>query len=218
MHLNLHKTFSTPHGGGGPGAGAVAAGNTLAGFLPGPVALRDGDVYRLGQPPLSIGRLKLFNGNFAVLVRAYAYIRTLGETGLRRASEYAVLNANYLRHLVKEHYPTPYGADRPCMHEFSASPDLAPGIHTADIAKRLIDYGFHPPTVSFPLIVKEAFMAEPTETESKETIEAFAAALAEIAREAKNDPQLLKEAPHGTPVGRLDDTAAARNPVLRYHG
>ena len=232
MHLNLHKTFSTPHGGGGPGAGAVVAGKTLAAFLPGPIAVcnEPADIgnklpntgnaphsaYRLERPALSIGRLKVFNGNFAVLVRAYAYIRTLGESGLKRASEYAVLNANYLRFLVKEKYPTPYGADRPCMHEFSASPDLGNGVHTADIAKRLIDYGFHPPTVYFPLIVKEAFMAEPTETESKETLEAFAAALAEIAREAETNPELLKEAPHVTPVGRLDDTAAARNPVLRY--
>ncbi|MCL1814053.1 MAG: aminomethyl-transferring glycine dehydrogenase subunit GcvPB [Treponema sp.] len=216
MHLNLHKTFSTPHGGGGPGAGAVVAGKTLADFLPGPIAAKNGTAFCLKNPPLSIGRLKVFNGNFAVLVRAYAYIRTLGASGLKRASEYAVLNANYLRFLVKEHYPTPYGADRPCMHEFSASPDLGNGIHTIDIAKRLIDYGFHPPTVYFPLIVKEAFMAEPTETESKETLEAFAAVLTEIAREAKTQSELLKEAPHVTPVGRLDDTAAARNPVLRY--
>ncbi|MCL1929415.1 MAG: aminomethyl-transferring glycine dehydrogenase subunit GcvPB [Treponema sp.] len=216
MHLNLHKTFSTPHGGGGPGAGAVVAGKTLADFLPGPVAVQNENTYRLEQPALSIGRLKVFNGNFAVLVRAYAYIRTLGATGLKRASEYAVLNANYLRFLVKDHFPTPYGSDRPCMHEFSASPDLGNGIHTIDIAKRLIDYGFHPPTVYFPLIVKEAFMAEPTETESKETLEAFAATLADIAQEAKTQSELLKEAPHVTPVGRLDDTAAARNPVLRY--
>ncbi|GHV85983.1 putative glycine dehydrogenase (decarboxylating) subunit 2 [Spirochaetia bacterium] len=221
MHLNLHKTFSTPHGGGGPGAGAVLAGKTLAVFLPGPVAVRSADSagstwFRLEQPPSSIGRLKVFNGNFAVLVRAYAYIRTLGAEGLRRASEYAVLNANYLRFLVKEKYPTPYGADRPCMHEFTASPDLGNGIHTIDIAKRLIDYGFHPPTVYFPLIVKEAFMAEPTETENRETLEAFAAALVSIAGEAQTNPELLKEAPRHTPVGRLDETAAARNPVLRW--
>ena len=242
MHLNLHKTFSTPHGGGGPGAGAVVAGKTLAAFLPGPVAAcaesayddsRAGSTcdssaestcakthlsYRLKQPPFSIGRLKVFNGNFSVLARAYAYIRTLGKTGLRRASEYAVLNANYLRFLLEKEFPTPYGADRPCMHEFTASPDLGNGVHTVDIAKRLIDYGFHPPTVYFPLIVKEAFMVEPTETERKETLEAFAAALEKIAGEAKTQPELLKEAPHVTPVGRLDDTAAARNPALRYTG
>jgi glycine dehydrogenase subunit 2 len=224
MHLNLHKTFSTPHGGGGPGAGAVMAGKTLAAFLPGPVAARTGSdaksdagiAYRLEQPSSSIGRLKLFNGNFAILVRAYSYIRTLGAAGLRRAAEYAVLNANYLRFLLKEKYPTPYGPNRPCMHEFTASPGLGNGIHTIDIAKRLIDYGFHPPTVYFPLIVKEAFMVEPTETESKETLEAFSAVLTKIAAEAETQPELLKEAPHTAPVGRLDDTAAARNPVLRY--
>ena len=224
MHLNLHKTFSTPHGGGGPGAGAVLAGKTLADFLPGPVAVRtedsgtaaSGGTYRLTRPPLSIGRLKIFNGNFSILVRAWAYIRALGKTGLRRASEYAVLNANYLRRLVKADYPTPYGADRPCMHEFTAAPELANGLHTIDAAKRLIDYGFHPPTVYFPLIVKEALMAEPTETERKETLDAFAAALTAIAEEARTSPELLREAPHGTPVGRLDETAAARNPVLRW--
>jgi glycine dehydrogenase subunit 2 len=225
MHLNLHKTFSTPHGGGGPGSGAVVAGSTLTDYLPGPVAVcarpKDSgnmkNEYRLEQPALSIGRLKVFNGNFSVLVRAYAYIKTLGAAGLRRASEYAVLNANYLRFLIREHFPTPFGANRPCMHEFCASPDLGNDSHTVDIAKRLIDYGFHPPTVYFPLIVKEAFMVEPTETENKETLEAFAAALAEIAGEAKNHPEILKEAPGCTPVGRLDETAAARNPVLRYH-
>jgi glycine dehydrogenase subunit 2 len=250
MHLNLHKTFSTPHGGGGPGAGAVAAGETLAAFLPGPVALReagsgeagggnaagnggstgngetkerggtDGSgaaVYRLKKPVSSIGRVKTFYGNFSVLVRAYAYIRNLGAEGLRRASEYAVLNANYLRALVKDHYPTPFGAERPCMHEFTASPDLGSGIHTIDIAKRLIDYGFHPPTVYFPLIVKEAFMVEPTETETKETMDAFAGVLNAIAEEAVSTPELLREAPHVSPVGRLDETAAARIPVLRYN-
>ncbi|MDR0448145.1 MAG: aminomethyl-transferring glycine dehydrogenase subunit GcvPB [Treponema sp.] len=219
MHLNLHKTFSTPHGGGGPGAGAVMAGKTLGAYLPGPVTVQKGTpAYCLEQPASSIGRLKVFNGNFAVLVRAYAYIRAMGAAGLRQASEQAVLSANYLRFLIKEHYPTPYGADRPCMHEFTASPDLGNDIHTVDIAKRLIDYGFHPPTVYFPLIVKEAFMVEPTETESKETLEAFAGALTKIAEEAKTQPELLKNAPHVTPVGRLDDTAAARNPVLRFEG
>jgi glycine dehydrogenase subunit 2 len=224
MHLNLHKTFSTPHGGGGPGAGAVGAGPLLADFLPGPVAEvhdtaggRTGaPVYGFTQPPQSIGRLKVFNGNFGVLVRAYAYIRRLGREGIRRAAEYAVLNANYLKVLVKEKYPTPFGADRFCMHEFTAAPDLGNGVTTLDIAKRLIDYGFHPPTTYFPLIVKEALMVEPTETETKETLEAFAAALNAIAREAETNPQLLKDAPHNTPVGRLDETAAARKPVLRY--
>jgi glycine dehydrogenase subunit 2 len=218
MHLNLHKTFSTPHGGGGPGAGALMAGETLADFLPGPTAekINNTEEYRLAPPASSIGRLKVFYGNFSVLVRAYAYISILGNTGIIRAAEQAVLNANYLRFLVKDRYPVPYGKDRPCMHEFTASPDFGNGIHTIDIAKRLLDYGFHPPTIYFPLIVKEALMAEPTETESKETLEAFAGALNAIAEEAKTTPELLKEAPHNTPVGRLDETAAARNPVLRY--
>jgi glycine dehydrogenase subunit 2 len=224
MHLNLHKTFSTPHGGGGPGAGALGAGPRLADYLPGPVAVKTGaaggpgggEAYDFAPPPRSIGRLKAFNGNFGVLVRAYAYIRRLGKEGLRRVAEYAVLNANYLKALVRDHYPTPYGADRPCKHEFTASPDLGNGVTTTDIAKRLIDYGFHPPTTYFPLIVKEALMVEPTETETKETLEAFAAALNRIAWEAKINPGLLKEAPHHTPVSRLDEIRAARKPILRY--
>jgi glycine dehydrogenase subunit 2 len=223
MHLNLHKTFSTPHGGGGPGAGAVGAGKTLKDFLPGPIAAlaprtpnAQAETYTLFQPSSSIGRLKIFNGNFGVLVRAYAYIRTLGRQGIRRVSEYAVLNANYLKALVEDDYPAAYGGERPCMHEFVSSPALGNGINTVDIAKRLIDYGFHPPTVYFPLIVKDAMMVEPTETESKETLEAFANALKLIAEEARKDPGLLKEAPHTTPVRRLDETAAARKPVLRY--
>jgi glycine dehydrogenase subunit 2 len=214
MHLNLHTTFSTPHGGGGPGAGAVGAGKLLKDFLPGPVVSKAGEGYTFTAPPSSIGRLKCFNGNFGVLVRAYAYIRTLGRRGIRRVAEYAVLNANYLKALVKDDYPAAYGRDRPCMHEFVSSPDL--GVHTMDIAKRLIDYGFHPPTVYFPLIVKEAMMVEPTETESKETLESFARALKAIAQEARENPGLLKEAPHHTPVRRLDETLAARKPVLRY--
>jgi glycine dehydrogenase subunit 2 len=227
MHLNLHKTFSTPHGGGGPGAGAVGAGPLLADYLPGPVVAAEtgpgagageggGPRYGFKTPAKSIGRLKTFHGNFGILVRAYAYIRLLGREGLRRVAEYAVLNANYLRALVKDLYPLPYGAEKPCMHEFVASPDLGNGVRTLDIAKRLIDYGFHPPTVYFPLIVREALMVEPTETESKETLDAFAAALRRIAEEARTAPELLREAPHHTPVGRLDETAAARRPVLRY--
>jgi glycine dehydrogenase subunit 2 len=229
MHLNLHKTFSTPHGGGGPGAGAVGAGKLLKDFLPGPLAspaarqeagprapAAPEEAYTFFQPVSSIGRLKSFNGNFGVLVRAYAYIRTLGKQGIRRVSEYAVLNANYLKALVKDDYPAAYGRERPCMHEFVSSPEPGNGINTVDIAKRLIDYGFHPPTVYFPLIVKDAMMVEPTETESKETLEAFAEALKRIAHEAQEQPGLLKEAPHNTPVRRLDETAAARKPVLRY--
>jgi glycine dehydrogenase subunit 2 len=216
MHLNLHKTFSTPHGGGGPGAGAVGAGPLLADYLPGPVAVPgSGGNYALSSPRTSIGRLKSFYGNFGVLVRAYAYIRLLGKGGLRRVAEYAVLNANYLRALIADVYRIPLGKDRRCMHEFVASPGFT-GITTMDIAKRLIDYGYHPPTVYFPLTVKEALMVEPTETESRETLEAFAAALKKIAEEAAANPALLKEAPHHTPVGRLDETAAARKPILRY--
>ncbi|MDR0589684.1 MAG: aminomethyl-transferring glycine dehydrogenase subunit GcvPB [Spirochaetaceae bacterium] len=216
MHLNLHKTFSTPHGGGGPGAGAVGAGSLLAEYLPGPLAAKTGETYAPVTPPRSIGRLKAFYGNFGVLVRAYAYIRLLGREGIRRVGEQAVLNANYVKALIQDLYPLPFGADRPCMHEFAASPNVGNHLSTLDIAKRLIDYGFHPPTVYFPLIVKEALMVEPTETESKETLDAFAAALRAIAGEAKTRPELLTAAPQDTPVGRLDETAAARKPVLTY--
>jgi glycine dehydrogenase subunit 2 len=216
MHLNLHKSFSTPHGGGGPGAGAVGAGRLLADYLPGPLAAKNGETYSFAAPSRSIGRVKIFNGNFGVLVRAYTYLRILGKEGIERVGRYAVLNANYLKHLVKDDYPAAYGRDKPCMHEFVSSPNFGNGINTLDIAKRLIDYGFHPPTIYFPLIVKEALMIEPTETETKETLEAFAEALKIIAEEARTKPELLKEAPHITPIGRLDETAAARKPVLRY--
>ncbi|AEJ20470.1 aminomethyl-transferring glycine dehydrogenase subunit GcvPB [Gracilinema caldarium] len=218
MHLNLHKTFSTPHGGGGPGAGAVGVTAGLAEFLPGPVAVKTTEGFSTRMPAHSIGRIKAFYGNFAVLVRAYAYIRRLGSEGLRRVAEYSVLNANYIRSLVAEKYPAVYGEGRWNMHEFVASPELGNGIHTLDIAKRLIDYGFHPPTIYFPLIVKEALMVEPTETESPETLEAFAKALLAIADEAQNNPDLVKSAPHNTPVGRLDETTAARKPILCYKG
>jgi glycine dehydrogenase subunit 2 len=219
MHFNLHKTFSTPHGGGGPGAGFVGVRPDLAEFLPGPIAVRAGEggtEYALEMPPRSIGRMKAFYGNFGVLVRAYAYVRMLGAPGLRRMAESAVLNANYLKALVEGAYEVPY--KRRCMHEFVARGDLAEGIHTLDVAKRLIDLGFHPPTVYFPLIVREALMIEPTETESKETLDAFAAALLRIAREAKEEPELLRSAPTTTPVGRLDEATAARNPNLCYRG
>ncbi len=218
MHLNLHKTFSTPHGGGGPGAGAVGVTAALADFLPGPVAAKTTEGYSFLMPSQSIGRVKAFYGNFAVLVRAYAYIRRLGSNGLRRIAEYSVLNANYIRSLVQDQYPAVYAEGRWNMHEFVASPDLGNDIHTLDIAKRLIDYGFHPPTIYFPLIVKEALMVEPTETESPETLEAFARALLSIAEEARDNPELIKSAPHNTPVSRLDETAAARKPVLCYRG
>jgi glycine dehydrogenase subunit 2 len=219
MHFNLHKTFSTPHGGGGPGAGFVGVRADLADFLPGPVAAENpasGTRYVLRMPPRSIGRMKSFYGNFGVLVRAYVYVRMLGAEGLRRMSETAVLNANYLKKLVERVYDVPY--KRRCMHEFVARGDVAEAVHTIDVAKRLIDLGFHPPTIYFPLIVPESLMIEPTETESKETIDAFAAALLRIAEEAVSDPGLLKSAPVTTPVGRLDEADAARNPRLCHRG
>ena len=216
MHFNLHKTFSTPHGGGGPGAGMVAAREGLSDYLPGPVAVCKDGKYGFSMPSRSIGRVKSFYGNFGVLVRAYTYIRMLGAEGLRRMAEAAVLNANYLKAKVETAYPLKYG--RGCMHEFVAMGNFAEGVHTLDIAKRLIDYGFHPPTIYFPLIVPEALMIEPTETESRETLDAFADALLKIADEARTDPELLHSAPHVTPVGRLDEVAAARCPVLCYRG
>ncbi len=218
MHFNLHKTFSTPHGGGGPGAGAVGATRELADYLPGPIVVPEaargaGGQERLGwrMPPRTIGRVKSFHGNFGILVRAYVYIRMLGAEGLRAVAENAVLNANYLQARLKGVYPVPHG-ERTCMHEFVAQGKLAsaPDIRALDISKRLIDYGFHPPTNYFPLIVPEALMIEPTETESIETLDAFADALLEIAQEASGHPELLHEAPHSSPVRRLDEVKAAR--------
>jgi glycine dehydrogenase subunit 2 len=216
MHFNLHKTFSTPHGGGGPGVGMVGAAPVLADYLPGPIAAQKGAGFAMVSPPKGIGRMKAFYGNFGVLVRAYTYIRMLGDAGLRSLAENAVLNANYLKVLVEKAYKVKY--PRRCMHEFVAMGNLAEGVHTLDIAKRLIDYGYHPPTIYFPLIVPEALMIEPTETESKETLDAFAAVMLKIAREAQDKPELLHDAPHNTPVGRLDEVAAARCPVLCYRG
>ena len=219
MHYNLHKTFSTPHGGGGPGSGPVGASVALADYLPGPIVARPDDGYLLQwvMPAHSIGRVKAFYGNFGILVRAYTYIRMLGAEGLRAVSENAVLNANYLQARLRGVYPIPHG-DRTCMHEFVAQGILpgAPEVHTMDIAKRLMDYDFHPPTVYFPLIVPEALMIEPTETESKETMDAFADALLKIAQEARSDPELLKTAPHRAPVSRLDEVKAARDLTLCY--
>jgi glycine dehydrogenase subunit 2 len=216
FHLNLHKTFSTPHGGGGPGAGPIAVKSQLAPFLPTPHvrALEGG--YALATPELSIGRLGAFHGNFGVLVRAYTYILSLGAGGLRGISEAAVLNANYVQARLRGAYRLAY--DRRCMHEcvLSGSRQKAKGVRTLDIAKRLIDYGFHPPTVYFPLIVDEALMIEPTESESKETLDAFCDAMLAIAREADESPELAREAPHQTPVRRLDEATAARKPVLRW--
>ena len=217
VHLNLHKTFSTPHGGGGPGSGPVGVKEELEPFLPVPmVGFKDGRYYLDYDRPLSIGRVKSFYGNFGVVVKAYAYIMSMGAEGLKKVSESAVLNANYLMERLKEHYLVPY--NRRCMHEFviSAQRQKEKGVSALDIAKRLMDFGFHPPTMYFPLIVKEALMIEPTETESKETLDAFADALIEIAREVEEQPEKVKGAPHTTPVRRLDEVRAARNPVLRW--
>ncbi|NLA52703.1 MAG: aminomethyl-transferring glycine dehydrogenase subunit GcvPB, partial [Alcaligenaceae bacterium] len=217
VHLNLHKTFSTPHGGGGPGSGPVGVKKKLAPFLPVPVIEYKDDEYYLNYDrPLSVGMVKSFYGNFNVAVKAYAYIMSLGAEGLKRVAETAVLNANYIMQRLKEHYLLPY--DRSCMHEFviSAQRQKEKGISAMDIAKRLMDFGFHPPTVYFPLIVKEALMIEPTETESRETLDAFVEALVQIAREAEVEPDKVKQAPHVTPVKRLDEARAARNPVLRW--
>lgn len=218
VHLNLHKTFSTPHGGGGPGSGPVGVKEELEPFLPVPmVGFKDGRYYLDYDRPLSIGRVKSFYGNFGVMVKSYAYIMSMGAEGLKRVSESAVLNANYLMERLKEHYLVPY--NRRCMHEFviSAQRQKEKGVSALDIAKRLMDFGFHPPTMYFPLIVKEALMIEPTETESKETLDAFADALIEIAREVEGQPEKVKGAPHTTPVRRLDEAKAARNPVLRWN-
>ncbi len=234
MHMNLHKTFSTPHGGGGPGAGAVGVVARLVPFLPGPIVeLRrcreagcgygcdeeldeEAVCFHLTMPEKSIGRVRSFYGQFAVLVRAYTYIRMLGAAGLREASEMAVLNANYLKSQIQGIFSISH--ERTHMHEFVAKGILpeAPDIHALDIAKRLIDYGFHPPTYYFPLIVPEALMIEPTETESKEMLDAFAEALHRIREEALTNPDLLHQAPHTTPVRRLDEVRAARQPILRW--
>ncbi|MDD5084567.1 MAG: aminomethyl-transferring glycine dehydrogenase subunit GcvPB [Candidatus Omnitrophica bacterium] len=217
VHLNLHKTFSTPHGGGGPGSGPVGVSKEIVRFLPSPLIAFNKGCYTLeDSSPDSIGRLKLFHGNIGVLVRAYAYIRSMGSAGLAQASEDAVLSANYLRNKISKAYDVPYNDF--CMHEFvaSAARQNLKGVHAGDIAKRLIDYGFHPPTVYFPLIVKEALMIEPTETEPKETLERFIEAMLAIAKEAEENPDIVKKAPHTTVVGRCDEVLAAREPTLCY--
>ena len=218
MHLNLHKTFSTPHGGGGPGSGPVACTAELAPYLPVPRVERKGDDFVLSEGwEKSIGPVHSFYGNVGVAVRAYAYIRTLGLEGLRQVSEVAVLNANYLRNALKELFELPY--DRLCMHEFvlSGAPTKdSPDVHTMDIAKRLLDLGFHAPTVYFPLIVEEALMVEPSETVGKDELDAFIAAFEQIAKERREDPEKLKRAPEKTVVRRLDETTAARKPDLRF--
>ncbi|MDI9440508.1 MAG: aminomethyl-transferring glycine dehydrogenase subunit GcvPB [Bacillota bacterium] len=216
VHFNLHKTFSTPHGGGGPGAGPIVVSEKLAPFLPGPVVEKDGDEYRLVMPEHSIGRVRSFYGNFLVYAKAYAYILSHGPQGLREVSETAVLNANYMMNRLKDLYKLPY--DRTCMHEFvlSGSWMKKHGVRTLDLAKRLSDYGYHAPTVYFPLIVDEAIMIEPTETEAKSTLDQFIEVMGRIAEEAKENPELLTSAPHNTPVKRVDEARAARHPVLRW--
>ena len=217
VHYNVHKTFSTPHGGGGPGGGPVGCKKELLPFLPKPVIAKNGDKYFLDYDrPQSIGKVKDFYGHFAILVRAYTYILTMGSDGLRKASTNAVLNANYLLSQLKENYNVPY--DTICMHEFvlGGLKNTETGVTTLDVAKGLIDRGFHPPTVYFPLIVHEALMIEPTETESKETLDAYAAALNDIAKVAKENPEDLLNAPLTTMVSRPDETLAARRPVLTY--
>ena len=215
MHLNLHKTFSTPHGGGGPGSGPLGVREHLVRFLPDPRVEKDDGGYRLVRHnSLSVGAIHSFYGNFGVYLRALAYIVRHGAEGLKRISETANLNANYLAELLSDLYPIPYG--KRCMHEFVASgePYKKHGVKTLDIAKRLLDFGFHAPTVYFPLVVPEALMIEPTETESKETLDEFVAAMTRIAKEARENPEALKSAPRNTPVRRLDEVTANRQPVL----
>ncbi len=216
VHLNLHKTFSTPHGGGGPGAGPVGVKKILAPFLPAPIVTKD-EAGRFALDyniPQSIGRVKGFYGNFGILVRAYTYIRTLGPDGLRRVSEDAVLNANYMMRKLAPYYDLPY--DQLCKHEFvlSGKRQKKQGVRTLDIAKRLLDFGFHPPTIYFPLNVEECIMIEPTETESKETLDQFIETMIQIAKEAEENPEIVVNAPYHTVVKRLDETTAARKPVL----
>ncbi len=217
VHFNLHKTFSQPHGGGGPGGGPIAVRASLEPFLPVPVVTRQGSTFRLDYDrPKSIGRVRAFSGPFGVFVRAYAFMRSYGPA-LREMSEVAVLNANYLLARLKDAYDLPF--DRLCMHEFVLSARTLKrehGITALDVAKRLMDYGFHPPTVYFPLVVPEALMIEPTETEAKETLDAFIEAMVAIVREAAEEPELLREAPHDRPVRRLDEVRAAREPILRH--
>ncbi len=217
VHLNLHKTFTGPHGGGGPGSGPVGVKKELIPFLPKPVLVKDENGFRFDEDrPQSIGRVKSFYGNFGINVRAYTYIRSMGPDGLKAVSENAVLNANYMLKKLAPYYEMPY--DRICKHEFvlSAKRQKKLGVRALDIAKRLLDFGYHPPTIYFPLNVEECMMIEPTETESKETLDAFIEAMIQIAKEAEEEPEIVQEAPHTTVVKRLDETLAARNPILKY--
>ena len=216
VHLNLHKTFATPHGGGGPGSGPIGVKERLLSFLPDPHVEKQGDKYVWAKSAKSIGKVHSFHGNFGVIMRAYAYILTMGAAGLRQTSEDAVLNANYCKKMLSEAFDSPF--DRFCMHEcvLTSKKQQEHGIHTLDIAKRLLDYGYHPPTIYFPLIVEEALMIEPTESESKETLDGFIDAMKKIAQEAAENPEIVHTAPHNTIVSRLDETLAARKPVVRW--
>jgi len=217
VHLNLHKTFTGPHGGGGPGSGPVGVKKDLIPFLPKPVLVKTEEGYHFDyNRPDSIGRVKPFYGNFGINVRAYTYIRSMGPDGLKAITEYAVLNANYMMRRLQPHFDLPY--DRHCKHEFvlSGRRQKKLGVRTLDMAKRLLDFGYHPPTIYFPLNVEEAMMIEPTETESKETLDAFIDAMIQIAKEVEETPEIVQEAPHTTVIKRLDETKAARTPVLRY--
>jgi len=217
LHMNLHKTFSTPHGGGGPGAGPVGVKGHLRDYLPVPRIIQSGERYGLDDNfPKSVGRVRSFLGNFGVLLRAFTYILSLGGDGLEEASRMALLNANYIRSKLDNDYQLAY--NEPCMHECILTDRIQHkyGVSTLDIAKRLLDYGYHPPTIYFPLVVSGALMIEPTETETPETLDGFCQAMLAIAQEAKDDPELVKSAPHATPVRRLDEARAARKPVLRW--
>ncbi|OIJ20285.1 glycine dehydrogenase (aminomethyl-transferring) [Anaerobacillus alkalidiazotrophicus] len=217
VHLNLHKTFTGPHGGGGPGSGPVGVKNELIPFLPKPVIAKDGERYYFDYDrPETIGRVKPYYGNFGINVRAYTYIRTMGPEGLRKVSEDAVLNANYMFRRLQPYFDAPY--TQHCKHEFVLSGKLQKklGVRTLDIAKRLLDFGYHPPTIYFPLNVEECLMIEPTETESKETLDEFIEVMIQIAKEVEENPEIVQEAPHHTVIGRLDETTAARKPVLKY--
>lgn len=217
VHLNLHKTFGTPHGGGGPGSGPVGVTEELAEFLPVPLVAQQGDKYYLDYDrPQAIGKVRSYYGNFGVTVKAYAYLLALGAEGVEQVSEDAVLNANYLKEELKEDYELPY--PRVCKHEFvlSGSQQAEQGVQTVDIAKRLLDFGVHPPTIYFPLIVEEALMIEPTETETVETLQQFVSVMKQVAEEAETEPEVVQTAPQQAVVNRLDETKAAREPKLRW--
>jgi len=217
LHINLHKTFSTPHGGGGPGSGPVCITDELAPYLPVPVVEKHEGNYALNYDrPDSIGKIKSFYGNFGILVRAYAYIKSMGSEGLERVSRTAIVNANYIKERLRDHYDIPY--DRPCMHEcvLSDKKQTPYSVKTLDIAKRLIDYGFHPPTIYFPLVVQGAIMIEPTETEPRRAVDSFCDAMIAIAEEARENPEILKSAPQKVKFRRLDEVKAAREPKLRW--